>query len=60
MFNTEPPAGARAVPGGECRSGQALEKGRGWLGAHCAVSIAEASASELKTHPVLTLCPLAS
>ena len=41
MFNTEPPAGARAVPGGECqdRPGRRQEEG---LGSPCVMDEGEA------------------
>ena len=41
MFNTEPPAGARAVPGGECRDrpGRRPEEG---LGSRCVMAGGEA------------------
>ena len=41
MFNTEPPAGARAVPGGECRD-KPGRRGEGRLDSHRVVGKGEA------------------
>lgn len=58
MFNTEPPAGARAVPGGECRAslgegervvwGPTVQWIKGRLGSGVG--------PELKARPALTCC----
>lgn len=57
MFNTEPPAGARAVPGGECRDKPWRRDGG--LGSHCVAGQEEALVwvqTWVQSHPVPTCC----
>lgn len=58
MFNTEPPAGARTVPGGECQ-GKRWRRGEGgWAPTVQLVKerLGSGLRPELKAHPMLTCC----